>query len=290
MRLFKRFFIITLCLFLVSGCSTKLAYNFLPFLLKWYVGQYVSLTHEQKQTLSVSLKSFHTWHRTTQLPIYANYVQDVTHRIQSETITGKWIHNETDKVQLMIDDSVNILKPTAISLLASLSDKQTKEIEKNLKKDRKKYRKKYVDISDKKIIRNRKEKLLDYIGPFFGSFSKEQKRWIEDWAKNIKPYEALTLKQQQLLSEKINLALDNRKNRAELTRLVDEIMFYRTDDWDPELEAILDDNQESTYALLAKLVNSQKTNQKKKMLAKLNSYRKDFISLNKKAKSTTPKE
>ncbi len=279
MRLLKRFFIVTCCLFLISGCSTKLAYNFLPFLLKWYVGQYVSLNHEQKQKLDTAFKTFHVWHRNTQLPAYANYLKDVSVRLQSETITGKWVHNETDKVQLLIDDSVNILKPTAIELIMSLNDKQTKEILKKLEKDRKKYKKKYVDISNKKIIRKRKNDLLDYVGPFFGSFTKEQKQWIDEWGLSIEPYETLTLKQQKLLGDKIKDALDNRANQKKLTKLVDEIMFYRTDDWDPRLEEILDHNQKTTYELLAKLVNSQTKAQKTKMLNKLNKYRKDFISL-----------
>ncbi|MFL0800101.1 MAG: hypothetical protein K6L80_06630 [Agarilytica sp.] len=282
----KKLFIVFTCLFLLSACSTRLAYNFLDFIIKWYVGQYVSLDSKQKRVLSGAADEFHQWHRRTQLDIYADYIDYLLKRLDEKAIDGKWVHAQTDVAQDFIDVSAQHFKPTIIDIMHSLSDEQAKQVLKNLAKDRKDYKKKYVDISAKKQAKRRKNELLDYIAPFFGSFTKEQKKWIADWStKDIKPYETLTLKQQEIWSDEVERALEARQDKAQLDKNVDEIILYRTDDWDPDLEAILDHNQAVSYALIARLVNNQTPSQRKKMFSKLKSYRDDFRAMAKKAKT-----
>ncbi len=280
----KKLFIAFTCLFLLSACSTRLAYNFLDFIIKWYVGQYVSLDSKQKNVLNGAAKEFHQWHRRTQLEVYADYIDYLLKRLDEKEIDGEWVHAQTDVAQDFIDVSAQHFKPTIVAIMHSLSDKQVKQVLKNLADDRKDYKKKYVNISAKKQAKRRRNELLDYIAPFFGSFTKEQKQWITDWSTEVKPYETLTLKQQTIWSDEVKGALDARHDKALLDTLVDEVMLYRTDDWDPDLEAILDHNQDVSYALMARLVNSQTPKQRKKMFSKLKSYQKDFRTLAKKAK------
>ncbi|MFL0804140.1 MAG: hypothetical protein K6L81_10485 [Agarilytica sp.] len=279
----KKLFIAFTCLFLLSACSTRLAYNFLDFIIKWYVGQYVSLDSKQKNVLNGAAKEFHQWHRRTQLEVYADYIDYLLKRLDEKEIDGEWVHAQTDVAQDFIDVSAQHFKPTIVAIMHSLSDKQVKQVLKNLADDRKDYKKKYVNISAKKQAKRRRNELLDYIAPFFGSFTKEQKQWITDWSTEVKPYETLTLKQQTIWSDEVKGALDARHDKALLDTLVDEVMLYRTDDWDPDLEAILDHNQDVSYALMARLVNSQTPKQRKKMFSKLKSYQKDFRTLAKKA-------
>lgn len=246
---------------------------------KWQIGKYVSLDSKQKKYLSENFKEFHQWHRQTQLPIYAEYIDTLITHLTTEKIDGQWIHGETDKLQIFIDASVKRLKPTLATLMSTLSDEQVEEVLDNLAKERKKYKKKYVDISEKKQRRKRREELVDYISPFFGSFTEQQKQWLEEWLDQLQTHEPLTLKQQELWAKKVEDAMMHRNNIELINSKLDGIIIYRTDDWAPELQRILDHNQEATYSLLAKLVNNQTEKQKKKMLSKLKNYQKDFISL-----------
>lgn len=275
----KKFLIAVLCLFFLSGCAVKLAYNFMGFIVNWHIGKYVSLNSGQQQFVDRELSEFHDWHRKTQLPLYANYVSGLTHRIQKDTLTAAWVHKETDTVQDLLDLSVNKIKPEIVGLMSTFTEDQVTEVMKNLAETREKYRKKYIDISDKKRYNKRRDEIYDRLGPFFGSFSAEQKQWIEAWSRQLEPYEALTSQQQSLWADAVKAALDQRKNPAELSKQLDQIMFYRTDDWDPELEKILDKNQQLTYELIAKLLDSQSEKQRAKLLHKLTSYREDFLAL-----------
>lgn len=270
---------IIFCLFFLSSCSTKLAYNYLDIVLKWYTGQYVSLDKTQKKLWSKKIKAFHTWHRETQLPLYANYVDGAIERIKSTKIDGSFIHNETDEVQLLVDPAISFLKPSIAELISTFDEKQAQEILENFTKEREEYHKDYILPSDEKKYKRRANEIKDKIGPFFGRLTKEQKGWIDEWARALSPYEELTLKQQEIWAKKLEQALELKDDEQALLAILDDVMFYRTDDWDPELEKILDHNQDITYELLAKLVNGQTEKQRKKMFKKLKNYQNDFIEL-----------
>lgn len=275
----KKLAVLLICLFCLTSCSVKLAYKFLDFAMGWQLKRYVSLEGEQKDFAENKIDEFHAWHRRTQLPLYAAYIDTVLNYIQNENVDGEWIHGETDKVQLMLDDSVNFLKPSIIELAAGFSDEQVAEVMERFEKNREKFYKKYVDVSDQKRRDKQEDELKDSIGPFFGRLTDEQEAMIETWLDALKSYEALALKQQEVWSEKLQQALAQRENREALTQGLEQVMFYRTDDWDPELEAILDHNQEISYRLLADLYNSQTSKQREKTLKKLRDYRDDFLEL-----------
>jgi len=275
----KKLLVVVVCLFCLSACSTKLAYNFMGFISKWYVGTYVSLDHEQKQLVESAIDVFKSWHRETQLPLYSDYIEGVITRIQQDDISGQWIHGETDQLQLLLDNSVNYLKPSIAKLMMSFSDEQTQEVLENLADDRKKYRKKHVDIDDKKRVKIQINELKSRLGPFFGRFTPEQKAWIEQWTAELKPYEKLTLEQQETWAGNVAEAFAVRNDKQQLRAKLEHVMFYRTDDWNPELQAALDFNQEITYDLVARLINSQSDKQRGKLVKKLTSYQQDFLEL-----------
>ena len=60
---------VLLCL-LLSACSTKLAYNYLDWILEWYVADLVNLTEDQEWQLNDALTKELAWHRKQQLPLY----------------------------------------------------------------------------------------------------------------------------------------------------------------------------------------------------------------------------
>ncbi len=279
--MFKKITLCFLCLFVLNACSAKLAYNFLGFVINWQIGKYVSLNKEQQAFADERIEAFHDWHRETQLPVYADYIDGLLLRMSKDEITGEWVHNETDIIQDLLDISVQQLKPDIVSLISSFDEEQVNEVIERFEKEREKYKKKHIDISQKKLIKRRKSELTDRLGPFFGRFTDEQKVWIEEWAHALEPYEALTLNQQKLWEKELKAALDVRENKKELGKRLDGIMLYRTDDWDPELEKILDKNQALTYTLIAKLLNNRTEKQTERFVRKLSAYRDDLKELSK---------
>jgi len=281
MRLFlKRSLVLLTCLFLLNGCATKLAYNFLDWATLWYIERYVNLDSQQKDYAKNYLKKFHQWHRSTQLTQYADYLEGLKDRLTTGKLTGRQIHDETDDLQIYLDRCIDYLTPLFIELAATLNDEQVLELMENLAKDRKDYQKDYIDISTEKLHKTRIEDLTDNLRlGGIGGYSRTQKKLMQQWTESLIPFEALTLKQQEIWANELKAALDNRGNREQLEKTLRRLLFVHTDNWDAELEKRMDTNQEITYDALATLMNSLSPKQQNKMLKKLDGYIKDFREL-----------
>lgn len=275
----KRIALLVCCTVLLFGCSTKTAYHFLDWGIKWYIGKYISLTHEQKEFTEKALDDFHDWHRRSQLVPYAEFIEALREKLNSGEITGEQLHAEVDQIQLMIDISVDQLLPLFINLTASLSDEQVEELMENLAEKREEYEKDHVTASREKVIEARINDLQDHLSPHFGRLTDEQKQWLEDWATSLIPFEEVTLKQQEIWAEDVKALLAKRQDKAMLKRELRKLIVTNTDDWPEDAQAIFDKNQELTYDFLARLVNNLTPKQKKKMNSKFDSYINDLYDL-----------
>ncbi|WNO09542.1 DUF6279 family lipoprotein [Teredinibacter sp. KSP-S5-2] len=281
----KRTFLACFCLLLLTSCKTKIAYSFLDFIIHWQIDNYVTLDAKQKEKAKGIVDDFHQWHRATQLPRYANYVEGLKVRLTKEAVTGQSIHWETDQIQDLLDTSAHRLIPEAAAIMTTFSDQQVAEVIAEMAKEREKYAKKHVNVSLDKVYKERIKELEKNTQRLFGSFTKEQKQWVNEWVTQLKPYEELTLKQQETWAQNLKAAFDDRANQEKMENTLLELLFYRTDYWDQELQDRLDYNQVLTYDLMAKILNNLTPKQKHKMDKELDQYVSDFNELARAAKT-----
>ncbi|WP_075188225.1 DUF6279 family lipoprotein [Teredinibacter haidensis] len=278
-KLFKRLGLSALCLLLLNGCATKLAYNFLDFATLWYIESYVNLDRQQKQYAKDYLDTFHDWHRYSQLPRYALYMEGLQLRIATGKMTGQQVHNETDQIQVFLDETLNYLTPMFTHLAGSLSDEQVAELMKSLQKERDQYQKDFVDVKGDKLHKARVDELKSHLSLGLSGFSQSQNQEMYRWSKSLLPFESLTLRQQEIWAEELLAALNKRDEKEQLNKTIRKLLFVHTDHWDEELERRMDKNQKITYDMLATILNSLTQEQRKKMNRKLTGYSTDFREL-----------
>lgn len=265
---------------LLNSCSIKIAYNFLDSLLGWQVSRYVTLKGEQKSAAKTIFKDFHLWHRRTQLKDYAEYLTYLKKGIMEDQVDPTFLHEASDKLQDMLDTSMIQLLPGLTQIAATLSDKQIDEVTKNLTQKRKKYRKEYIEDDRDAVQRRRIKDLTRYIGPFFGSFTHQQKQRLKDWENRLSPYEELLIKQQEQWQADFLKAMEYRQTPNKLKEKLSALVLYRTDNWNEKLQKRLDTNQTLTYEMMANLFNSRSQQQRKKTEKKLNHYIEILLELN----------
>lgn len=286
MRHIRRIALVVCCSFLLSSCTVRIAYSVLDNILGWQLGQYVSLKGEQKTQSKRMFKDFHAWHRRTQLPLYANYLDTLKEGMLAGDITSGYLHDESDKLQDLMDISLAKLMPGLTEVAISLDEKQIQEVVEQLEKEREEYREDYIEDSEEKIQKRRIQDLTRYIGGFFGSFTDEQEAILKNWEENLIPHEKLMLSQQLQWQEAFLEAMQDRADFDQLQRKLHALLLFRTDNWDPELQKALDVNQEQTFKMLATLFNSQTPKQKKKLENKFDQYIKDLRILASKAENS----
>lgn len=264
--------LILFLLIALSACTTKVAYNFLHWAIEWKVQRLVKLHGEQKILTQKAIKDFHHWHRATQLPQYADYLRLLQTRLNEGPITANEIHTETDKVQVLVDQSVEKVLPDATEVLSMLSDAQVQELLKNVAEERDEYKEEYVDPSTSKRQKLYYKKFLKHSQDWLGTLSKAQKEQVRTWSEQLEPFETLNLEQQKIWEQDLEKILAQRHDKTALFKGLQNLMFHRTDNWQPELEKILDRNQALSYQLIADLLNGMSEGQRKHMNKKIEDY------------------
>lgn len=262
----------TLVIFAVSACSNKLAYRYLDWGLMWQLEKYIDLNKSQKAISKSEFDKFHAWHKRTQLPLYANYLETLKPILAQPGITGKKLHDETDKLQLLLKDSIDYFLPFMTALAASMNEKQVDEFLIKFDKRTKTFKKKYVDISKRKQVKKRAKDLIKETQRLTGKLSSKQKKWIYEWAATAQNFEPLLLDQRKIWRENYKTLLRNRSDMQATQKELAKLMRLSNDDWLPEIKRMTDINQTQVYELVAKILNDLSPDQRKHMIKNVDKY------------------
>lgn len=283
-----RYCVLSLLILCLSACTTKVAYNMMDWAMEWKVQRIVKLQHEQKLMTQRAIKDFHYWHRTTQLPLYADYLKQLKHRLDTGPINAQDIHAETDKIQTLIDSSVQKILPDIVEVLATINEKQVKELLDKATEERKEYKEDYVDLTPAKRAQKYAKEYTKHAQRWIGPLSKKQKEQVKQWSLSLTPFEELNLEQQKIWEETFEKILAQRHNKALLLKEMQNLMLYRTDSWQPELKERMDHNQTISYQLIADHLNGLSNEQKKHLNKKLDDYIRILTELANETKNPPP--
>lgn len=277
----KALLLCAVIMLVLTACTsvTRFAYNHLDWYLYRKVHRFVDLNPAQTDATKAAIADFHHWHRTTQLLPYSDWLASFSAQVQAGPITGEDVHARIDELQNFLDACMTHLIPPTTDIMQTLSDEQVQEILANVAEEREEYEEEYLDISRKKLEKLHAKNLRETVEPWLGKLTKTQKQWLAEWAAELEPFEQLNAKQQAMWQQDVAVILAHRADKARLKKSLEGLMYYRTDEWQPELEAVLDRNQTRTYELLARLINETTDEQKKHFLDKLKDFQEDFLVL-----------
>ncbi|KPJ95204.1 MAG: hypothetical protein AMJ55_04480 [Gammaproteobacteria bacterium SG8_15] len=134
-----------LCL-LLGACSTKMAYNYLDWILEWYVGDLVSLSEDQEWQFRNALARQLDWHRKKQLPLYVKSLDDLRNAINNG-LTVEALQRIYHDQENGLNELIKQITPTLSELLATLSDSQVEQLMENLEEQNQELEDEYVKKS-----------------------------------------------------------------------------------------------------------------------------------------------
>ena len=111
---------------LLTGCSTvEITYNLAGWWIKWSIRDYVSLEQEQRGPLKQYIKDIHQWHRQTQLPLYADFLQQVQQTLNHSEVSPQELRQFAIDAQTLLEPTQAHAAIPLTRLLKSLTDEQT---------------------------------------------------------------------------------------------------------------------------------------------------------------------
>lgn len=94
----KKLLLITLLL-LSAGCSNKLVYNNLDWLLHWYIDDYIQFTPEQEAIFDQKLAGWLNWHKDHELPKYLAGFNALTNDIRNKQLDFERLSHHQEVIE-----------------------------------------------------------------------------------------------------------------------------------------------------------------------------------------------
>jgi len=272
--------IVAVVALMLSGCAVRFVYNQLDWLVPWYLDDYMQLEGPQKTLFKQRLDTYLAWHRKEQLPLYADFLDQVAGRAEKGMSHDDIAHIQARTEQLaqvMIDR----LKPDMMELFAMANDEQVASLFHKFEEDNAKYLKENVKVSPGKQRRQRQQEVINYTERWTGSLDEKQRKLIADWSKRFELMQQEVFDTRLLWQQEFKRILALRADRPAyeqaFTQLLDNPGFGQSD----ELKRKLAVNQALLVDLYLELEQSLSKDQRASMVKKLKDYAKDFRELSK---------
>lgn len=154
----------------LTGCNAgaRFAYNHLDRLALWKLGDYVTLDAPQKAAFRREFASIWTWHRSTQLPLYARDLRAFAATLEGGALQAEQIEAVLDTAEAHGQRLGQQFLPAAERLLPLMSDEQVRrwrdERREKIERDEAERRDETLEQRRKRYIKEQREGLADWIG------------------------------------------------------------------------------------------------------------------------------
>lgn len=268
----------------LSGCSVKFYYNQLDWLVPWYVDDYVSLTAEQEVIFNNHLDEYLKWHRTEQLPVYADFLSWAA----SASKNG-FDDSELQHIQQQMNEFTATmfarLAPALVDLFHSFSEEQVDELFDKLGRENLEYKEEKVEISEREHRDDRTKELTRLIERWTGELDGQQLQYIEQWSQHYKRMSADFLASREQWQEELKLVLQRRDDLDYLQKALLDLFARRYSKRSAQYHEKFQFNEQLLKSLYARLDRSLSSNQRKSMISKFMDIADDFRFLSKQGQS-----
>ena len=106
-----------------SGCTIKLAYNFLDWGLYWELKDYVKFNRDQRLQVKNEISQLIDWHRSDELPQYADELEKLSIGLESG-MTVEQLEKSYDNLRDSWQRIIIKTLPAAVDIISNLNDQQ----------------------------------------------------------------------------------------------------------------------------------------------------------------------
>ena len=261
-----------------SGCTTKLAYDFLDWGLYWELRDYVKFNRDQRFRVKDEISQLIDWHRSEELPQYADQLEKLSKELKSGITVGQleeFSNNLRDSWQRIVIKTL----PAAVDIISNLTDEQVNDFLKMLIEKEGDDAKKIEKGTHVRTVKKREAYVSKKIVDVIGKLNEDQKSLIAQWALSMKPTQELSLAQAIQWRTRMQTVLAERHNEQQME---DNLMVLFAN---PEqlrsasYRRVIEKNKRLIMQLLFDLNRALTNQQRSKLIKKLQSYINDFRDL-----------
>lgn len=278
-RWFKQIATLLIFTLALGACSrVGLAYRNLDVIIPWSLSDYVDMNGEQKDWFNDRLKEHLSWHCTTQLPGYLDWLDRLQAMVESNQVTDAALQERTAEAKQAIADTAREITPSAIELLQGLDDKQVAEMNDAFAKDLRKRQQEYVKPPLAQQIKERGERMEKRLNDWLGPLSDSQKQRVVAWTNALGDQNTQWIANRAHWQQQFSAAVAQRKN-TEFPQRIETLLVNRERLWTADYRKAYANTEAQARALFVDLMAESTPQQRERLLKKIEGVRKDFNDL-----------
>jgi hypothetical protein len=274
----KKRLLTAVVLILLMGCSTRIIYFHLDWLIPWYISDYISLDSEQKNMLEKRLLAQLEWHCRTQLPVYAEALRDLGRDVADpeNPIDVERLRLHYAKFMELWRALLREIAPDITDLLLTASDDQINELFGNLAKGNQEFREKYVDLPAKALDKNRQERMRKRMDYWISDPTTAQKQAVAEWNAGLMPIAQEWLQNRERVQAYARSLLEKRTDSPEFRKEMFDLIVYSERLRPAAYQQKIDFNTDVTLTFLVQLDRMLTPEQRQHILKRIESVASDL--------------
>ena len=269
----------TLIFFLTTCSSTRFIYTFVDEFIKDEVNYFLDLDEEEKVFLNQQVSEMVNWHRTSMLPKYASYLNNIAYKLEDGQYTTTYISKYLANGKSLIEETVTGLIPYASRSLIQFQTVETIELIENKMLNRRQERIIELSKPDNFLYEKRLERLTSNFERFFGELKDSQVRLLEAHTRKTL-YESRVRLHNKTLRQKVFIRfLKTQPTEVELTTYLNKLLLQGHKITNPSYQAFSKASLDRFHDLLVSLLALSSTVQRETIVNKLRKYADDFKAI-----------
>lgn len=176
-----RLLLVLVLLNLLGSCSTaRLGYSNADTLAYWWLDGYVDFSSSQKTKVKQDIAQLLSWHRTTQLPLYAQALTQMQSKLMANSGPAE-IEASFQQIEQFSQTVLLKALPELTDFALAMDASQKAHLARKFEKNNEDFRDKYLDLTPEKQAKARFKKVVKQADDWLGSVSRTQEAIIANY-------------------------------------------------------------------------------------------------------------
>lgn len=264
---------------LLGACSrVGLAYRNLDVIIPWTLNDYLDMNSEQKNWFNQRLQQHLSWHCSTQLPGYLDWLDRLQLMVQNNQVSDQDLQARTREAKQAIAETAGQITPSAVELLQGLDDGQVKEMNNAFAKDQLEHREQYLTPSLAQQIQQRSQRMSKRLNAWLGSLNPSQQQRIEQWSASLGEQNQQWIANRVHWQAQFSAAVAQRRD-SDFPQRIKQLLVNRESLWTDDYRQAYAHTEQAARSLLVDLMAASSVDQRQHLLKKIDGVRKDFATL-----------
>ncbi len=171
---------LALALLLQSCSAVKLGYSNITTIAYWWIDSFVGFTPEQGKRMRDDLAALQQWHRSAELPKYAELLDRMAVQAAGE-VTPAQVCAVRDEIRTRLQVLAHEAEPAMAALSTTLDTDQVETLKKKYARLNAEYRRDWLDTSPEKRTQKRFDQVVDRGEMVYGRLAEAQRVQIRQY-------------------------------------------------------------------------------------------------------------